>query len=302
MTRVLSYNILLGGLHRENQLAAILESANADVIGLVEANSSRVVEELAKRLGMQFRLTGRSRGMRDYNLALLTRLPITYTRVHTQPHIFTRRHLLEVGVEELDGRQLTIFVTHLTANFYSGIHSVSKRRSEVQEILHIMARHQGQPHLVMGDFNSIASGEEFKVSALLRFFRNEQRMQQATRPKLQDGMKFVRHTIKRILRIGIYNPMLTPLTDRLTRIYVHGGIDLLQEAMYTDCYRRIHPEGDGFTFHTAMPVGRIDYIFASPELAPRLENCAMLTEGQGVSSKEASDHLPLYADFASITL
>jgi endonuclease/exonuclease/phosphatase family metal-dependent hydrolase len=296
MIRVLSYNILLGGTQREQQLVAILQAAHPDVIGLVEATNPLVVEKLAQRLGMQFRLTARSRNMREYNLAILSRLPITYTRVHTHPGIFTRRHLLEVGIEEPGGQRLTIFVAHLTSNFYRGMYSVRKRRREVQGILQIMACHQGTPHLVMGDFNSIAPGEDFQGSALLRFFRGKRKARPA-HPKPQDGKKFINYWLKRVLNLGISNPLLIPLTDRLTRIYIQGGIDLLQEAGYIDCYRTLHPTEDGFTFHTAMPVGRIDYIFASAELAKHLSTCNVILEGNDVDSKEASDHRPIYASF-----
>ena len=38
----------------------------------------------------------------------------------------------------------------------------------MQEILHILAAYQGQPHLIMGDFNSLAPGDALHASQLLR--------------------------------------------------------------------------------------------------------------------------------------
>src|SRR5690348_1049598 len=128
MTRVLSYNILLGGTRREKELATIIQSVQPDIVGLVEATNSHVVEELANQLGMQCSLSGRSRGLRDWNIAVLSKLPIIETKVHTHPGIFTRRHLLEVELEETNGEHLTVFVTHLTASFFRGMKSVRKRR------------------------------------------------------------------------------------------------------------------------------------------------------------------------------
>jgi exonuclease III len=49
--------------------------------------------------------------------------------------------------------------------------------------------------------------------------------------------------------------------------------------------------------HAAAPVARIDFIFASPELAPRLQGCEIVREGGGVLAMEASDHLAVYTDF-----
>src|SRR5579884_2011982 len=299
MTRVLSYNILLGGTQRVEQLAAIIRSAQPDIVGLVEATNPLVVEELAHRLDMQFSLTGRARGAWDWNVAALSRLPIIQTKTHTRPGVFTRRHLLEVTVEETAGTPLTIFVTHLTASFYKGMSSVHKRRSEVEEILSIMTPYQGQPHLVMGDFNSLTPGEEFRGSALLRYFRREQRSRTSAHVFDNRKKSFLHRCIKRAQLLAIYSPLLSPFADQLSEFYAQGGIDLLHHAGYVDCFRRLHPDHDGFTFHSSMPAGRIDYIFASPEMAHRLTSCEIITEGNGVKGAEASDHLPLFAEFAT---
>ena len=81
MTRVLSYNILVGGTGRVNQLAQIIQSADPDVVGLVEATNPHVVEALAERLGMQYRMSGSPRHSVDWQVTLLSRLPIVRTAV-----------------------------------------------------------------------------------------------------------------------------------------------------------------------------------------------------------------------------
>ena len=58
MTRILSYNILAGGKRRVDQLTKIISSAHPDIVGLVEAYNPRTVEEMANRLGMQYRMSG----------------------------------------------------------------------------------------------------------------------------------------------------------------------------------------------------------------------------------------------------
>lgn len=112
MTRILSYNILAGGTHRIEQLTRIIRSSSSDVVGLVEAKDERVVKELAERLGMQYCLSGRANGQ----AAVLSRLPICNVKIHTNA-IITKQPLLEVCVEESEGQSLTVFVTHLTADF-----------------------------------------------------------------------------------------------------------------------------------------------------------------------------------------
>jgi endonuclease/exonuclease/phosphatase family metal-dependent hydrolase len=87
------------------------------------------------------------------------------------PYLLTRQ-LLEVCVEESNGQHLTVFVAHLWAVFNQGWGGSAIREREVREILRITSpwREQGIPHLVMGDFNSLAPGDPFKASLFLRYF------------------------------------------------------------------------------------------------------------------------------------
>jgi endonuclease/exonuclease/phosphatase family metal-dependent hydrolase len=152
MTRVLSYNILVGGTRRIDQIAQMIGSARPDVVGLVEASDPRVVKGLAKRLGMDYRVSGHGTHSLDWQIALLSRLPITHMQVHHRLGLLSNP-LLEVGVQEEDGRALTLFVTHLTASFAHGTRGGdSMRREEAREILRIMRAKKGTPQLLMGDF------------------------------------------------------------------------------------------------------------------------------------------------------
>ncbi|HLZ57623.1 MAG TPA: endonuclease/exonuclease/phosphatase family protein [Ktedonosporobacter sp.] len=303
MVRILTYNILMGGVHRVDPLARLIGSAQPDVVGLVEASNAQVVEEIAQRLGMQCRLSGRGTYRADWQIGVLSRLPILHTQVHTNLAIFARKHLMEVGVEGPDGQQITIFVIHQLSRFHRGPQSNNARRREVQEILRIMAPHQGTPHLVMGDFNSLAPGESFQVSELFRYFigqrkqfRKQKVKQRTTSPK-HNTRTTVRRFIINMIDIAVHNRLLSPLVDIVGRLFAQGGVDLLLQAGYIDCFRELHPEEPGFTIHSNAPVVRIDFIFASPELAQRLQSCTVITEGDGVQAEQASDHLPLCAEF-----
>src|SRR6266702_2785242 len=99
MMRILTYNILVGGTERLEQLTTLIRSTRPDVVGLVEATDADVVVELAKRLNMQFRLTGEGTQKSDWHVALLSRLPIIESIIHRRPETFTRRHFLEVTIE-----------------------------------------------------------------------------------------------------------------------------------------------------------------------------------------------------------
>jgi exodeoxyribonuclease-3 len=72
------------------------------------------------------------------------------------------------------------------------------------------------------------------------------------------------------------------------------AIGALVEAGYLDCYRALHPHAPGYTYPAASPWLRLDYIFASPHLAPGLTACEVVIEADAAS---ASDHLPIWAEF-----
>ncbi|MBO0779282.1 MAG: endonuclease/exonuclease/phosphatase family protein [Ktedonobacteraceae bacterium] len=317
MTRIVSYNILAGGYslrakgeRRTKQLVNIIRSANPDIVGVVEATHPRmkepplVVEEIAKELGMRLVMGSEPRHDNDYQIALLTRLPVIYTKLHPRPGLLNRP-LLEVGIEEENGQQLTAFVTHLTAAFHRGRGGGHIRMREAREILKIMAplRQEGKPHFIMGDFNSLAPGDVFKASHLVRYivkldnYRKDRGLADG-HPQMDSVVPPKLRFIEPVLRIIPNSQLLCNLFDAAAALYApRGCIRLLREAGYVDCYRRMHARDWGFTCPAAAPAGRIDYIFASPGLAERLEMCQEIVTGNGTPGEHASDHLAVTAKF-----
>jgi len=303
MTRILSYNILVGGGRRVNQLADMIMAANPDVVGLVEATNGRVVEELAERLGMQHVMSAYPRHNQDWQVALLSRLPIVATKIHLNPQAVSKP-VLEVCLEEPSGRQITVFVTHLSAAFSKGWAGDGLRRREVRELIRLMGDKHGTPHLVMGDFNSLAPGDPFRASALLRYVVKLDKHYQKN-PTSTIGHPYLDFVVPGPLRV--FNPLLRTiprstllckLFDGAAALYApRGTISLLQTAGYVDCFRKLNLTAEGFSCPSAAPAGRIDYIFASPELAESLSMCYIPTEGNGTAGEAASDHLPVVADF-----
>jgi endonuclease/exonuclease/phosphatase family metal-dependent hydrolase len=303
MTRILSYNILVGGKQRIDQLTKIMSSVQPDIVGLVEANNPQTVEEIAQRLGMHHRISKSYTQYYKDQTALLSRLPIIQTHSYNFSHTHTR-FMLEVCVEEEDGDKLTVFIAHLSAAFSHSRGGDSQRRREVQEILHIMGSKRGTPHLLMGDFNAIAPGDRLKASALLRYLLI---MDQQYRPNpyvdhghpnldtvVPEPLRFLYPLLHTITRSNI----VCALIDKTGSLYTgRGSVNMLRKAGYIDCFRLKNPKDPGFTCPAASLAGRIDYIFASPELAERLSESYVVTEGNGIHGDEASDHLPVFAEF-----
>lgn len=305
MTRVLSYNILIGATRRIDRIENMLRTANADLVGLVEATDPEVVEELARRLGMYHAFSARGTHELDWQMALLSRFPIVFSHVHYRPDT-SLKPVLEVCVEEPGGQQLTVFVTHLTAAFRKLWAGDSVRRREVRELLDMTASLQGAPHLIMGDFNSLAPGDSFKASALVRYvldldlqYEHDQEGQKG-QPHLEFVLPEALYPLKPLVRLVPRSKMLSALLDAFASSYaLRGSIALLRNAGYVDCFRALHPGEDGFTCPAALPAGRIDFIFASPEMAQRLSGCRVIANGKGVLAQDASDHLPVLAEFGA---
>ncbi len=303
MTRILSYNILVGGGRRIHQLTNIINSAQPDIVGLVEANKPQNVDEIAKRLGMHYRMSESCTQTHKGQIALLSRLPILETRTYYLSRRY-RKPLLEACIEEEDGHKLTVFVTHLSAAFYRSRGGDGQRRREVLDILRIMASKNGTPHLVMGDFNAIAPGDRLQASALLRYLLIKDQ-QYRRNPYMEQGHPNLDSVIPEPLRF-LYpwmetfsrSKLLSALLDKTGSLYTsRGSISLLRKAGYIDCFRMKNPYDPGFTCPAGSLAGRIDYIFASPELARRLFISYRIAEGNGFRGEEASDHLPVFAEF-----
>lgn len=307
MLRILSYNILYGGKGRVNQLTKMIQAAQPDVVGLIEAADARVIEELAGRLEMHYCVNPAGEYPPGQRLVVLSRLPVIYSELHARPGIL-HEPLLEVRVEEVSGKQFTIFVTHLWAAFNQGWAGNHIQQREVREILRIVSARQGTPHLLLGDFNALAPGDAFKGSELLRHMINLDARYKHN-PMAMKGHPYLDFVVPPGLRI--FNPLLRmiPRSRLLSALFdiaaswyaPRGSINLLLKAGYVDCFRRMNPGARGFTCPAGAPAGRIDFIFASPELAVRLAGSTILTTGEGLPGEQASDHFPVSAEFREAT-
>jgi len=150
---------------------------------------------------------------------------------------------------------VSLFAVHLRPG--RGARDERHRAREVAAILGRLPRVSGQPHLLVGDFDAL------------------------------HPLDSVRH--RRLIGL-LPSPLGAARTERL-------AIPLLLDAGYTDCYRAQHPglrHDPGYTFALPNPRQRVDYIFASAQLARRLVACEVVTGGQ---AERASDHYPVAAEF-----
>jgi exodeoxyribonuclease-3 len=95
--------------------------------------------------------------------------------------------------------------------------------------------------------------------------------------------------------IGTPPPSVVPRGEAVTGA-PRPAFGQLLAAGYVDCYRHCHPRAAGYTYPAAAPWLRLDYLFANPTLAARLERCDRVVSATAV---RASDHLPVWATFRS---
>lgn len=304
MTRIMTFNILIGGASRLDQLTQMIRACDPDVVGLVEATDDRVVQKLAHNLHMHYRLSGRFNG-HIWQSAVLSRLPIITTKIDENP-VLAKHPLLQVTVEESNARQLTIVVAHLTAAFSKGWRANAMRQREAQALLNAMSSIREKPHLVMGDFNSIAPGERIQIDSLVYYMTHPSLYYQlhpetlVGPPDLNFVLPSYLRPLKPILEMVPHSQFLRSLLNTLRFVYTpRGGIDVLLKAGYIDCFRLLNQQDEGFTWPAQMPSGRVDFIFASSELMSSIKKCSVVRLGIEELSKKASDHLPVIAEFES---
>lgn len=151
--RLLSYNILKGGVGREAAIASIISSVDPDIVILQEAYRPPVVEQLAKTCG--FDHWASSAG---HSVAFLSRIAIA-------SHVWRRvRWAKRAYLEIVTSTDFRIYGVHLSA-----VHSnltEQRRAYELRALLRSVERHQHGLHIVTGDFNTLAPGERLNMEKL----------------------------------------------------------------------------------------------------------------------------------------
>jgi len=215
------------------------------VVVLQEATHPEVVRRLAAATGMN---TWDARPR--HSVGFMSRVEVAHHEWHLPRP--ANRPFLEIVVA---GNELRVFGVHLTA-----VHSnwTERRRArELRGLLAGIARHQHGFHLVAGDFNTLAPGEELDVGRL-----------------------------PYPLRAFLW------LTGRTIRWQT---IQIMLDAGYVDGYRHLNAADPGYTFPTWDPHVRLDYVFVPASFVDRIKESRVV--GAPASAiAAASDHHPLLAD------
>ncbi len=225
--RVLSYNIWQGGEDRLPHIINVIRRQKPDVVALLEASSRANAETIARELEMQLIF---GEGNSDFHVAWLSRLPLVRSENHRLPALAKTLLELELIWEKT---RIHLFATHLQSGRDET--GEEKRSEEVRAIIDIMRKASNQPHLLVGDLNTLDTNDRIGLALLSKKPIEEQTSEEA-------------HVRWRI-------------------------VPALKSAGYIDCYRRVHPIAPGYTYKLPNPYLRLDYMFASIEMSLRLHTC-----------------------------
>ena len=163
--RVMTYNILNGGIGREQLIAEVLLSVQPDLVILEEVYSRNTLEVLAKALNASYFF---AEGNRARRVGLLSRRPILKRQSH-HPFPFIWRNFIEVKIESSSGKPLHIFGVHPLANL--GLPFEIWRYWEARYVTASANTDTTEPCLITGDFNAIAPGDKIVAATMPDWLR-----------------------------------------------------------------------------------------------------------------------------------
>ena len=201
----------------------MIRATDADLVVLQEAIRPASVARIAELAGLRH-FSSRA-GM---SLGVISRAPIAHHAWH-KPRV-SQHAFLEVVP---DGAPVRIYGIHLSA-----VHAAwteQRRVFELNALLNAITQHQHGPHLLLGDFNTLAPGETLNVSLL------PQRLRALV---WLSGGRIRWRVIRTVLDRG-----------------------------YVDVYRMHHPDGAGLTFPASSPHVRLDYAFVPTGFTSAARSC-----------------------------
>jgi endonuclease/exonuclease/phosphatase family metal-dependent hydrolase len=326
--RAATYNILLGGESRRELVRNVLRRLDADVVALQEVRDVEHIRTLARELKMEMLLGEPSDPDSLMHTAILTRLPVRSWHNRRHHGRMLRSHLhceIETG-----GRLLPVIgihCLHLAARFGERNKGEARRIREIGAVLTDIAREPSVPHMLIGDFNALAPGDDILATSFFRRMNDLRRAgllvagpngsltpivpdasddadgledrwrHEGVDPRLLGGIPVLPRVVSP-LTMGL--PVSHAMDRLLGRLIERWTVDRLLDEGYVDCYRQVHPRARGLTCATWQPSARVDYVFATEDLAQHLTDADVVggRTWPDADAAVASDHYPVVAEFS----
>ena len=248
--KVMTLNVLLGGEERFDAIRGILAAERPDLLVLEEclgwedgARLSAVAEAIGVPADADHAVLGAANARpsgRRHHVALLSRAPIAWSRVHTPREV---AHCLVEAEIDHGGAPLRVLGAHLHAN------NEDSRLIEARALLSIAPPDalRGEAWILCGDLNSIVRHDPYP-------------------PDLDDQLD----------RAGVHKYGHPPRFDVMDRLLAAGWIDALHERPRSDRWVTARRERGQAG---AVVDTRSDYVLVSALLAPRLLSADVIDVG-----------------------
>lgn len=234
--RLLTYNILKGGTGRAQLIANVINSVAPDLVLVQEATDPATLEKICELTQM-----AEWRTYQQQSLGFLSRQPVLHKQWLSPRG--SRHAFLEVVPH---GNHVRVFGVHLSAVLAAWTERM--REAELRSLLKSVEEHKSGFHVLTGDFNTVAPGEEFKVGKLPMRLR----------------------------------PLMWITGNRVRWRTIQTVID----AGYTDSFRKLHPSEPGMTLPTIAPLLRLDYVFVPNAQAGRVKKCEVINTPEAVGASD----------------
>ena len=157
--RVMTYNILLGGIGREKYIQEVIQSENHDVVVLQEVTSVEILKSIAQSLQMQWFF---GEGNQKTKVALLSRLPVLNFKSY-HPRVPIWHNVIEAEVQYQRNKSFVLIGVHLIPHLWIGFEIW--RYLEVKYVLNLCKKISQLSLLIAGDFNAIAPSDEVLIKS-----------------------------------------------------------------------------------------------------------------------------------------
>lgn len=234
--RLLTYNILKGGTGRAQLIANVINACAPDLVLLQEATDPATLERIAQLTHM-----GEWRTYQRQSLGFLSRTPVLHSEWLSPRG--SRHAFLEVVPQ---GDRVRVFGVHLSAVLAAW--TERRRVEELRALLRAVNASKEGFHVLTGDFNTVAPGEEFKTGKLPIRLR----------------------------------PLMWVTGNRVRWRTIQTVLD----AGYTDAFRSQHPSEPGMTLPTVAPLLRLDYVFVPSDESHRIVECDVVKAPEAVGASD----------------
>ncbi len=305
----------------------VLQRIDADVVALQEVREIDRIRALARDLGMEMFLGEPSDPESPMHTAILTRLPVRAWRNRRHHGRMLRSHLhCDIETGGADVPVLGVHCLHLAARFGSRNKGEARRIREIGAVLTDIADEPSLPHLLIGDFNALSPGDDILATSFFRRMNDLRRAgllvagsngilsplvpgdgsaddgladrwrQAGIDPRLLGGIPALPRVVSP-LTAGL--PVSRAMDRFLGRLIERWTVERLLGEGYVDCYREVHPRARGLTCATWQLSARVDYIFATSDLAGFVTGADVVggRTWPDPDAAVASDHYPVVADF-----